>query len=79
MSTMFPSKDAGQERQLNPCVKAFGYGPVNTFCQTCAKCRPKDYNRSKRFRCVLRGDVDHSKTWPACSKYVRNPEVQIDS
>lgn len=74
---MFPQKAKG----INPCVKAFGYGPVNVTCKSCAKLRRKQLAKNY-FKCVLRGDsggrgTDHKMNWPACGKYVRNPEVEL--
>lgn len=78
MTTLFPLKPTGKHKKPNPCVTAFGYGPVNTTCASCAKLRVKRWG-GKYFKCTLRGDTngpgtDHRATWPACAKYVLNPE-----
>jgi hypothetical protein len=78
MSSMFPISPGSQEKTVNPCVKAFGPDRDNRTCKSCAKLRHRGIAK-KYLQCVLRGDVpgrDHRASWPACSKYVRNPEVE---
>jgi hypothetical protein len=64
--------DPDPRYSVNPCVRAYGFGPPTTRCATCSHLfAPNDRHW---YKCELRGvtsspESDHRKGWPACSKY----------
>lgn len=69
---------------LNPCVRAWGYGPIGATCRTCQHLMRRCYGRRTYPKCSQRRDshsaaTDHRVGWPACGKYTRTEIKETDS
>jgi hypothetical protein len=60
-------------KEPNPCVRAYGLGPEDAKCKTCAKLHAREYAHTY-YKCSLRPNTggagtDHRVNWKACAKY----------
>lgn len=66
-------EQTSKPENINPCIRAYGRGPEDAKCKTCALLRRKHYAKTY-IKCSLRRDTngpgtDHKANWPACGKY----------
>jgi hypothetical protein len=73
--TLFNLAEFTDKRRENPCVAAFGAGPVGVTCKGCAHLYRHTPPGNKTFlKCGLRrfshgSATDHKAGWPVCAKF----------
>lgn len=64
-----------QAVNVNPCVRAHGFGPQGATCKTCALLWCHETRAGKRFykcrlrKCTFGMATDHRVRWDACAQY----------
>lgn len=69
-------KNKNGSLKYNPCIDAYGAGPIDKKCKHCKHLFYKSYGK-KYFKCSFRKNTnspasDHKVNFPSCSKFESN-------